>query len=92
MRNIIETRKLKKQITCIGFIDFRKAYDSMDRNIMLKKVANLGISGNIFKSILALYNNVECCVNVNGFYTDWFEVNCGLKHCCCLSTLFSTYS
>ena len=41
---------------------------------MFKKVADLGIYGNIFKSILALYNNVECCVNVNGFYTDWFEV------------------
>ena len=57
---------------------------------MFKKVAGLGRYGNIFKSILALYNNVECCVNVllNGFNTDWFEVNCGLKQGCCLSTLF----
>ena len=44
-------------------------------NIMFKKLTDLGISGYIFKSILSLYNNVECCVNVNGFYTDWFSVN-----------------
>ena len=32
---------------------------------MFKKLADLGISGNIFKSILALYNNIECCVDIN---------------------------
>ena len=47
LTSITETRKLKKQSTYIGFIDFRKAYDSIDRNIMFKKVADLGISGNI---------------------------------------------
>ena len=34
---------------------------------MFKKLTDLGISGYISKSILSLYNNVECCVNVNVF-------------------------
>ena len=55
---------------------------------MFKKLTDLGISGYIFKSTLPLYNDVECYVNVNGFYTDWLSVNCGLKQGCCLSTLF----
>ena len=88
LTSIIETRKLKKQSTYVGFIDFRKAYDSIDRNLMFRKLRDLGISGFICKSILSLYDNVECCVNVNGFFTDWFSVNCGLKQGCCLSTLF----
>ena len=67
LTSIIETRKLKKQSTHVGFIDFKKAYASIDRNIMFKKLTDLGISGYIFKSILSLYNNVECCVNVNVF-------------------------
>ena len=88
LTSIIETRELKKQSTYVGFIDFKKAYDSIDRNIMFKKLTDQGLSGYIFKSILSLYNNVECCFNVNGFYTDWFSVNCGLKQGCCISTLF----
>ena len=38
LSSIIETRKLKKQSTYVGFIDFKKAYDSIDRNIMFKKL------------------------------------------------------
>ena len=68
LTSITETRKLK-QSTSFGRIDFRRAYDSIDMDIMFQKLADLGISGNIIKFILALYNNVECCVNIlNGFY------------------------
>ena len=39
-----------------------------------------------------MYENVSCCVKVNGFKTNWFEVTTGLKQGCLLSPLlFNMY-
>ena len=31
---------------------------------------------------------MKCCVRINGFHTEWFEVKCGLKQGCSLSILW----
>ena len=52
----------------------------------------MGITGRIHKAITSLYDNVKCCVRLNGLKTDYFEVKCGLKQGCILSTLlFNLY-
>ena len=92
LTSIIETRKLKRQSTFTAFIDFSKAYDSIDRDLLFKKLADLGLKGRMHKAIASLYESVKCCVRVNAFKTDIFEVNCGLKQGCTLSTLlFNLY-
>jgi purine nucleoside phosphorylase len=42
--SIIETRKKCKLSTYIAFIDFKKAYDSINRALLFNKLENLGIS------------------------------------------------
>lgn len=88
LTSIIETRKLKKLSTFVAFIDFKKAYDSIDRDILFRKLSDLGIAGYMYKAIISLYDEVKCCVRINGFNTDWFDVKCGLKQGCSLSTLW----
>ena len=42
--------------------------------------------------LIAMYENVKCCVRVNGALTDWFPVNLGVKQGCIISPLlFSMY-
>ena len=86
--SIVETRKLKKLSTFVAFINFRKAYDLIDRDILFRKLLDLGISGNMYKAIVSLYDEMKCCVRINDFHTEWFEVKCGLKQGCSLSTLW----
>ena len=46
----------------------------------------------MFNALATLYENVSCCVRLNGFKTDWFTVTCGLKQGCNISTiLFNFY-
>ena len=92
LTSIIETRKLYKKNTFVAFIDFTKAYDSINRGILLIKLSDLGISGLMYKALLAIYANVRCAVRINGSLTEWFDVTCGLKQGCSLfSILFNLY-
>ena len=87
LTSIIETRKLKRQLTFRAFIDFKKAYDAIDRTLLFTKLNHLGITGHMYNVLTSLYDGVQCCVRVNGLKTNWFTVNCGLKQGCNLSTL-----
>ena len=92
LTSIIETRKLHNKDTFTAFIDFKKACDSIDRGILFTKLSNLGISGLMYKALLSLYDNVWCSVRINGKLTEWFDVSCGLKQECSLSSiLFNLY-
>ena len=46
----------------------------------------------MYKALLSIYDNVRCSVRINGKLTEWFDVNCGLKQGCSLSSiLFNLY-
>ena len=87
LTSIIESRKLVKQSTYVCFVDFRKAYDTINRALLWSKLVNIGLNGKIFQSLKSLYSNVNCCVRVNGYMTDWFPVLSGYKQGCLLSPL-----
>lgn len=80
---IIETRKLCKLSTFCAFIDFKKAYDWVNRNLLFCKLESLGVSTKMLNALHSLYYNVfQSCVKINGNLTDWFEVNSGQKQGC----------
>lgn len=83
--SIIESRIKKKQSTFAAFIDFRKAYDCVNRTISFEKLNNIGVKGKMY--IQPIYSNVSCCVKVNENFSDWFNVNLGLRQGCILSPI-----
>ena len=89
---LVETRKLKRKSTFAVFVDFKQAYDRINRQLMFRKLRNLGLKGEILNVIQAIYNRCQCCVRLNGHCSEWFAVEAGLKQGCLLSTiLFSIY-
>jgi hypothetical protein len=86
-RNIIETRKLKRQSTFTAFIDLKKAYNCIDMSLLFTKLQDLGINGLMYHALFSLYRNVDSGVRLNGLCTNWFTVNCGLKQGYLLSPL-----
>ena len=75
-----------KKSTFVCYVDFSKAYDKIDRQILWNKIENIGIRGNMLNAIKSLYKNVKCAVRVNNYTTDWFNVDIGVKQGCLLST------
>ena len=75
-----------------AFIDFRKTYDCINRNLLFHKLNRIRLDGRMFDALKSLYKNVQCSVRINGLYTDWFPAGSGLKQGCSLSpVLFNFY-
>ena len=92
LTSIIETRKKARKSTYRAFIDFKKAFDTVNWDILWHTLQHIGIKDKLFSAIKGLYNKVICTVRINGFNTDWFTVKCGLKQGCPLSpVLFSFF-
>lgn len=87
LTSLIKTRRKLRKSTCCVFIDFKKAYDTIDRNILWKRLSDTGITGKMFGAVKSLYMSVKSCVRFNHLKTDWFDVNCGLRQGCTLSPL-----
>ncbi len=90
--NIIECRKVARKSTYVAFVDFSKAYDRVNREILWDKLVSLGVHGKMLLAIQSIYKDVNYCVRVNGVRSDWFSVTTGLRQGCILSPLlFNLY-
>ena len=79
LTTIIHNRKLQGKETFLCFVDFSKAFDSVNRDCLWFKMMNIGIHGNILNLIKSMYENLEACVRFNGQLTDWFSVESGIR-------------
>ena len=74
----------------MAFIDFKKAYDTVNRNVLWSVLLRAGIKGKMLKMIQAMYSSVRACVLCNDGYSSFFECLQGLKQGCVVSpVLFS---
>lgn len=69
------------------FIDFKKAYDTINRTILWNRLSDIGLTGKMFDAVKSLYISVKSCVRVNNLKTEWFDIKCGLRQGCILSPL-----
>jgi len=67
----------KKRLYC-AFVDYTKAFDTVDRLNLWYKLSVIGIQGKLLSIIKSMYSNVRTCVSVDGFYTDIFANNLGI--------------
>ena len=64
----------------------------MDRNLLLFKLSNIGINGNMYNAISSLNSNPRSRVVFNDHKTDYFDCPIGVKQGDCLSpTLFAIF-
>ena len=81
----------RKRLYCC-FVDYQKAFDTINRTKLWSKLLSSGISGRILKVIKNLYSQAKSCVNVNGKNSEYFSCNVGVRQGENLSPLlFSLY-
>jgi hypothetical protein len=88
---VSKSLKSSKRLYC-AFIDFQKAFDSVERYKLWYKISKLGIRGKLLSVIYSMYVNVRSCVCINGFNSQYFKNSVGLMQGEVLSPiLFSLY-
>ena len=76
----------------VCFLDFSKAYDRVNRDLLWNRLANIGVGTKYLDAMRSSYGEVTSCVRINGKKTDWFYIGNGVKQGCLLSpTLFNIY-
>ena len=69
------------------FVDFKKAFDSVPRDILLKKLRNLGVEGNFFNIVRNIYTTDKACIKLGNSRSNLFDLSLGVRQGCILSTL-----
>nr|KAG5688457.1 hypothetical protein BaRGS_003054 [Batillaria attramentaria] len=69
----------------INFIDYEKAFDSVDREALWKLLRHYGVPGKIISLIQCTYQDMSCRIAHAGQLSESFEVKTGVRQGCLLS-------
>ena len=63
---------------CVIFIDLRKAFDTVNHEILLNKLEHYGIRGNMLKWFQSYLSHCKQYVSVNGQSSELLAITCGV--------------
>ena len=75
-------------LTTACFIDMAKAFDTVNHEILCKKLEKLGIIGNIFKWIKNYLSHRNQCTSAHGITSSTLQLTCGVPQGSILGPLF----
>ena len=69
----------KRELVYACYVDCRKAFDLIDRDLLLVKLNEMGIKGRLLVTIQALYKETTSSICLDGMLTEWFGTKYGVK-------------
>ena len=70
------------------FINFEKAFDSMEGSFIEKNLKYCNFGNSLITWIKLFYTDICSCVQNNGWSSDFFTLSRGVRHGCPLSPYF----
>ena len=67
------------------FLDFKKAFDSLEWNFILKALETFGFGAPLIHWVKTFYNTIQSCVVNNGYASPFFALERGVRQGCPLS-------
>ena len=87
LNDLMEYTELKKVPGILLFIDFEKAFDTLEWHFIQRTLKFFNFGKNIQKWVSVLYTEAESGVINGGFTTNYFKVSRGVRPGCPLSPL-----
>ena len=76
----------------VAFVDFKKAFDSVNHVKLMECLQNEGVQGKFYEILKTMYQSLISCVRIKGTCSDFFHCPKGVRQGCVLSpTLFSLF-
>ena len=78
------TDKIREQLDkgnfgCGIFVDFQKAFDTVDHNILIQKLNYYGVRGTANNWFSSYLENKTQFVSINGYSFDLLFIRCGVR-------------
>ena len=77
--SIIEMYKQKDRQLFCAFVDYRKAFDLIDRSSLWQKLISEQVNGNFIRVIYNLYEQAKSCVKKGGQISEFFKCTAGVR-------------
>ena len=71
-------QSVHKRVYC-AFIDYRKAFDSINRPLLWQKLLSYNINGKLFNVVKNMYDKAKSCIKIENLYSDYFPCNIGVR-------------
>ncbi len=92
LTDTIARRKVRGDRTAAAFIDIKKAYDWVNRDVLWAKLEEMGFGVRVVGFLREMYEGTSTRVRFRDVETEEIPVKVGLKQGCCLSPiLFAIY-
>ena len=79
LQHCIKRARWHRKCMYVVFVDFKKAFDTVRRDLMIERLQQLGVHGQFLTSLLLLYDKVTQRVVVNGVVGEAFDTHIGTK-------------
>ena len=85
LRAIVSHYKSRQKPLYAVFVDFSKAFDSINRTALAFKLGSVGIKGSMLRLFMNMYSSSEYIIKANGQYSYPISSTLGVKQGCSLS-------
>ena len=79
LKSIVELFLCQGRRLFCTFVDYSKAFDSINRATLWKKLFSYGITGKVIDVITNMYKSIKSCVMDSGIQSDFFESHVGVR-------------
>ena len=78
LSSIIKNRISEKKSTFCAFVDLEKAFDWVNRELLLYRLLQNNITGKMYLAVKSILSNTMSCIQFDRFTrTNWFDNKCG---------------
>ena len=89
LRKAINPERLANRGLCAVKLDFSKAFDRVDRSLLIKILKELKLDELSVRAIETLCLNSKAVIEMNGFLSASFKILRGVRQGCSLSEFYS---
>ena len=77
LRHLVDKTRYAGGLLWVVFVDFKKAFDSVRRDLLIERCRQIGVHGPFLDAICMLYDRVVFNVKVNGTFGTEFDTYLG---------------
>ena len=85
--DVIEFIKYNYKTGVIVGLDYSKAFDSINKQFLVKSFEKFGFGPYFIKWVEVLMNDTQSSVQHSGWLSEWFPTECGIRQGCPFSPL-----